>query len=438
MKSTKFFFAFALILGISATVVSAQNYKLKQKTTMGGQSFESTVYVKNPRKRTESGGFMGMGADVATIEQCDLKRTIKVNDKKKLYFIEPFPTASAEPAPAAPRPPAAAAKVTKGGVITVTSSVNDTGERKPMFGLTARHIKTSMKMESSPDACSPTNMAMETDGWYVDLPQFSCPMNIPSNPMAYQRSNKSGCQDRMVAKETGTGKLGFPLEVTTTMNGQGGFSQSIETVEFSKATLDESLFDVPASYALAQNENDLNGKPDYSAMMRGMSGNDDEDKPKTRSSNSMPGMSTDPGAKRPGAIRIGVLVPTNRGGDAISTTNMQSYLARKLNSGNIEGVAVTSEAEARSAGCDYILSSDFSKLKQSTAAKIGGMFGKITNTGVNGNYDAQVDFKLVSLKSGQVALQNKAASKTETDVNSAAESVLGSEAAAILGAGIKN
>ena len=98
----------------------------------------------------------------------------------------------------------------------------------------------------------------------------------------------------------------------------------------------------------------------------------------------------------------------------------------------VEGVAVGSESDASAAGCDYILSSDFSKLKQSTAGKIGGMFGKVTNTSVTSNYDAQVDFKLVSLKSGQATLQNKAASKSESNVDKAAEGVLAMEASMII------
>ena len=435
MKNLKIFVGLALVSGVLAVGTDAQNYKIKQSTTISGQKIESTVYVKNPRKRTESGGFMGMGADVVTIEQCDLKRTIKLNDKKKMYFVEPFATATTDTTQAPKAPVAPAAKVTKGGTITMTSAINDTGERKQMFGLAARHIKTSMKMESSPDACSQTNMSMQTDGWYVDLPQFSCPVNLPSNPMAYQRPARSGCQDRMVAKETGGGKLGFPLELTTTMDGQD-FTQSVVTVEFSRATLDDALFDVPASYALAQNENDLNSKPDFSAMMKGgMSGDDDEDKPKSKPSKSTPSMPMHTGpsnAKRAGSIRIGVLAPTNKGGDAISITNMQAYLAQQLTSGNVEGVAVTSEADATSSGCDYILTSDFSKLKQSTAGKIGGMFGKVTNTNVAGNFDAQVDFKLVSLKSGQATLQNKAASKSESNVDKAAEGVLAMEASMII------
>ncbi len=132
------------------------------------------------------------------------------------------------------------------------------------------------------------------------------------------------------------------------------------------------------------------------------------------------------------------MVPTNNGGEAISTTNMQMFLAQKLTVGTVEGVAVTREADARASNCDYVLTSDFAKLKQSTAGKIGGMFGKVTNTSVGGNYDAQVDFKLLSLKSGQITLQNKAASKSESNVDRAAEGVLGQEASTILAAGLKN
>ena len=70
--------------------VDAQQYKLRQVTNMMSMKTESTIYVKGMRKRTESTGMMGMAAPPVTIEQCDLQRTIKINDKKKLYFIEPL------------------------------------------------------------------------------------------------------------------------------------------------------------------------------------------------------------------------------------------------------------------------------------------------------------------------------------------------------------
>ena len=443
LKKATIFLGFSILLGIAGSNVFAQNYKIKQSTSMMGQDMTSTVYVKGARKRTESSGMMGMGGDVADIEQCDMKRTVKVSDKKKMYFVEPFATDASAPASVTkPSGPITSGKITKGGTITMTTSINDTGERKQMFGLTARHIKTSMTSQSSPDACSQSDMSIETDGWYIDLPLFSCPMAMPRNPMGGMESPKRGCMVRMVLKSTGGGKLGFALELTTTMKmGEGqDFSQSLHTVEFSKATLEDALFDIPAGYSVANSSQDLYGRPDFGSMMKGgMGNNDDDDKP-SKPAPKMTGMSSmgdTPASKKAGVIRIGVMAPTNNGGESVST-NMQMYLAQKLTGSNVEGVAVSSEADARASNCDYVLTSDFSKLKQTTAGKIGGMFGKVTNTSVGGTYDAQVDFRLLSLKSGQVTLQNKAASKSESNVDRAAEGVLNQEASTILAAGLKN
>ncbi len=437
MKIVNKLIVFTLITGFAAIAAFAQNYKITQSMSMSGQEMKSTVYVKGSRKRTESSGMMGMGADVATIEQCDLGRNLQVNDKKKLYYVQDMGGGSTGGVSSGGKGPAGGGPVTKGGTITQTSAITDTGERKQMFGLTARHIKTTMTMESSPDACDKNNMSMETDGWYVDLPQFSCPISVPRNP--YQAPRKSGCQDKTIVKSSGSGKLGFALEMTTTLKTGGsedGFSQTITTVDFSKATLEDALFNVPADYKLANSPQDLYGKPDLSAMMRGGNNNGDNDSSGNNTSRggNNSGQNTTSSTKRPGVKRIGVLAPTNRTGENISTTNLQAFLVQNLTTGNVEAVSIGSEADARAAGCDFILSSDFSKLKQSTAGKIGGMFGKVTNTNVSGMYDAQVDYKLVSLNNGQTTLQNKAASKTESNLDRAAEGVLAQEAGMVASA----
>ncbi|MBK8464436.1 MAG: hypothetical protein IPL32_01265 [Chloracidobacterium sp.] len=430
---------FAIIVGLGSTAAFAQNYKIKQTTSMSGHNMESTVYVKGSRKRTENGGMMGMTNDVATIEQCDLKRTVQVNDKKKLYYVDS--TAVSEPS-AAPvgKTPVTAGKATKGGTVTHTSSITDTGERKQMFGLIARHIKTSMTVVSSPDACSKQDMKIETDGWYVDLPLFSCPFTPgPRSPMAPESPQPRGCEDRIITKSTGTGKLGFALQMTQTIStgGRGeAFTTSTETIEFSKATLDDALFNVPTNYTLASSSQALYGTPDYSAVMKG-GGNDDDDLPKTSSSNNDPSSaykSAAPGPKKAGVKRIGVLAPSNRTNEIVSTTNLQAYLIRQLTVGNVEAVAVNSEADAKALNCDYILTSDISKLKQSTASKIGGLFGKVTNTdsSASRNYESQVDFKLILLTSSQSVLQSKAAAKIVGDADMAAQGVLAQEATAIL------
>ena len=139
-----------LILAILFAIVPSkghtQQYKLRQSSSMSGMKSETTIYVKGSRKRTEGGAFMGIGANLVTIEQCDLQRTIKINDKKKLYYIEPFvkeieegnepeskPATKAKPTPVATKE-----KTEKGGTIYMYYNITDTGERKKMYGFTAR------------------------------------------------------------------------------------------------------------------------------------------------------------------------------------------------------------------------------------------------------------------------------------------------------------
>jgi len=431
-----------VIFLLTASAAFAQNYKVRQTMSLNGQQTETTVYVKGVRKRTEGGGFMGMGGDVATVEQCDLKQNLKISDKKKQYAVEPYAIGEATGEPGRPAAgPQTKAPTTKGGTITYVSNITDTGERKTMFGVTARHVKTSMSVEASADACAKNDMKMETDGWYTDLPDFSCPMALPQMPPQMGQRG-GGCQDKVAFRNTGTGKTGFPLQETRTMSMEGGmsFTTTLDPLEFSKATLEAALFDIPQGYTRVADSQQLYGQPDMAAIMRqaeAMNGKSDENRQKGNDQSRSDRNSAMPSAgsqKRAGMVRVGVLVPTNRG-DSVSTTNLQAYLVEQLTSGNVEAVSVGSEADAKAAGCDYILSSDISKLKQSTAGKVGGIFGKVTSipTG-GGSYDAQVDFKLTSLKSGQSVLQSKASGKTETDASRAAESILAQEATAVLGA----
>lgn len=59
-----------------------------------------------------------------------------------MYAIEPFDdgtdTTPATPTPTTKNKPT---PTVKGGTVTYISNITDTGERKQMFGLTARHIK---------------------------------------------------------------------------------------------------------------------------------------------------------------------------------------------------------------------------------------------------------------------------------------------------------
>ena len=150
----------AMVIIVLNENAAAQQYKIRQVTNMMGMKSETTVYVKGVRKRTEGGGFAGMPNQLTTIEQCDLQRTITINDKKKLYYIAPFSKESEEVIDedskmVNPQPAVSQTKATKqkGGVVTMYYSITDTGERKKMHGLTARRIWTTQKIKPSTDAC---------------------------------------------------------------------------------------------------------------------------------------------------------------------------------------------------------------------------------------------------------------------------------------------
>ncbi|MBV9243167.1 MAG: hypothetical protein JO314_14300, partial [Acidobacteria bacterium] len=268
-------------------------------------------------------------------------------------------------------------------------------------------------------------------------PEFSCPIRM--RPMQGGPGARGGCQDHIAYRNTGSGKLGFALEETRSMDsGQGNaFTQTTTTLEFSKAPLEASLFEVPSGYTAVTDSSQLYGQPDMAAMMRaaqngGAMGGDDDSRNNNNSSSGSVGSMK---GAMPGfnGIKIAVLVPSNHG-DNVSTTDLQNFLVERLTGGNVMAIAVSSQAEAQAAGATYFLTSDISKLKQSAAGKIGGIFGRATGAPTGGgNYDAQVDYRLIKLSDGSTAISNKATSKTESSAQSAAEAILGQEASAVLG-----
>lgn len=427
MRSAIFFFAVCVFFtGVFSGDALGQNYKIKQKMTMSGQTFESTTYVKGQRKRSERSGIMGMGGDVADIEQCDLKQYVKVNDKKKLVFIEPFDDDLSTATPATrPSAPKTSQPVTKGGTVTMTTSVIDTGERKQVNGFTARRVKSSISSEPSPDACNKQSMKIETDGWYIDLPEFVCPVNIRREMPEFDApSSDGGCRDKIVVKSNGNARKGFALSETMTFTSGGqSFTQTTETIEVSRMPLDQALFDVPAGYRTVSNSNDLYGQPNIAEMMKAA------EEAEKNNNTLKPPAAVQPevtGPKRPGTIRIGVLLPVNRSDETLSLSALQAYLISRLAQSGYDAVPLDSAAAAGSRECDYVLTTDLSKLKQSTGSKIGGFLGKVTNTDTSGskNYEAQVDYFMTKVADGKVVVKNKASKKVDGSAERAAESVL--------------
>jgi hypothetical protein len=266
MYARRILYAALSLLCLAAS--ASADIRIKARSSFGGQQGpETTTYIKGKRQRAELPGQM------ATVTQCDLRRTVQLNGTTRTFMVSPFDDgAAAETATNAPAPRTQSA-ARRGGVITTTVTSTDTGERKQMFGYTARRIKTTMVTESSPDSCNPQRMRMESDGWYIDLNVgFDCQERAAS---AYRYpAQAGGCQDTHRMKQAGTARTGYPVHVTTTMFDESGRETSFtqEVVEISKATLDAALFEVPSDYREVRSAAEM-----YSAGAAANSGADDAD-----------------------------------------------------------------------------------------------------------------------------------------------------------------
>jgi hypothetical protein len=436
MKSSSVYACLALAFFLFASVQNseAQQYKIKQTTTVMGMKSESTVYVKGMRKRTESAGMMGMGAST-TIEQCDLKRYIKINDRKKLYFIEPFSketdevidedikTAAVKDKPVVNNKPAG-----KGGVITMWYSINDNGERKNINGFNARHILTSQKMKPSADACyMKDSLVMKTDGWYIDLPEFNCPVSYRANTTNPAAAQKPDCMDKYITHRSGKGKLGFPLAETRTIimgDGSGKTTEvvtSLETIELSTVKLDSMLFTIPNGYTLASSEAELQDKFDVNDYMKTVGnqykGNGEVKQPLNEE-------------KKSGMTRIGVYPPKGEG--IVPGLGFQQHMVNNLMTGNIEAIAVASEDDARKHNCDLVLSTDFIKMKG--GGKVGGLIKAIKSADPNAasSYTIEADLVLTKLSDNSTRLQEKVSGKYDGKIDEAAKKALDDGAQKVL------
>jgi hypothetical protein len=388
---------------------------------------ESTSMIKGVRERTED--HRGYGGDSVSIRQCDLRRTLQLNDKTRKYIITPMETNDSASAPATPAArPAPAEPARRGGVVTYITSSIDTGERKEMFGFTARHVKTSTRIESSPDACNVQKQRFEQDGWYIDL-NFGLNCEAGRSPMTGRPAAPGGCQDRIQFRREGAGRIGFPLIETTTVygpNDQPQFTSTKEVIELSRQPLDAALFDVPAGYAEARDWQELNGQPDASAMMADAMGRNRQQAEAT-STNEMAAGAAATESKKPGTIRIGVVQINNRTDHSVSTESLRERLVAAIESSNIEAVPLNAsspaeaDAEAKVKQCDFVLFTDIAALKSSAAKKLGGMFGRATGIGSGGvdKTEAKVEFKLIPVGESSPRLQSSAGAKEEGDDASA-------------------
>ncbi len=405
-----------------ARAVAANDLKIKYRMTNAGQSIETTTMLKGARERTEMK--MGYGMEIVNVTQCDLKRTLQISDKARKYVITPMETVDAIPTPSA------SSRVStepsrRGGLITYNTTAVDTGERKEMFGFTARHVKTTMSIESSPDACSPMKQKMETDGWYIDF-AYGLNCETGGGQLATSTQPAGGCRDRMRFNRQGAARTGYPLIETTTMYGPGGevaFTSTREVVELSREPLDAALFDVPTGYVETANAQELYAMPSMDAMMA------QADEVRPSQEQRQPNQPGNSNAKAAGVIRIGIVPINNRTDRGISADALRAALISEIQESSVEAVPLRAiapaeiEAEAKAMQCDFVLYTHVASLKTSAAGKIGGMFGRAAGVGGIGKTEVRIEYQLFAVGQPTARLQSAATAKEEGDEASAAKAL---------------
>jgi hypothetical protein len=407
-------------VGSLTLVAQADDLHFKKNVSVAGNSVSSSeTWVKGARERTVNSSPAGT---LATLRQCDLKRTVTLNEQSQSYLVANDPQDDSAAKAAALLTGAAPPAVNSGGTITQTATVTDTGERKQLSGYTARHLKTIVVVESSPNACSHLNQKYEIDGWYADIAKGlpGCSQSLPPVRQA------ETCSDRVIVSRKGTGKPGYPLHETITLQNEDATATKIEvtTSEISKSMLKDDLFDIPAGYhevksvtelyastavqqpvsansftSTAQSTTPMNPLPSATGTAAGLSGqaamlaqsmggqfhNGMPDMQGSAGGASVP-LPQGIGPKALGKIRIGIAPAQAQLGQGNNSqadygTSIRNAMIFVMNGPAVEIAALDArlpmqvQAEAQQKQCDYIL---FSSI---TVKHGGGGFGKFMKAG---------------------------------------------------------
>ena len=367
--------------------------KITTKSTNGPQVTETGMYLSKTRQRFDFPG-------IAMITQCDLKRTVQINDTAKLYMVQPFDDGKSQSAAAAangPQAPAPAQPAPKGGIVKYTTTSTDTGERKTVFGLEARHIKVVATREPSSEACDKRLEKVETDGWFVDLPSTAACTTATPQPFGAAQppsSDQGACVDRIETETVGDAKLGFSvLSTVTTTSGEKQDVSVIatEVTDLQITMLDQALFEVPPGYSEVKS---------YSELLPSIAGGGSVADAVFGSISA--GTST-VAPKLAGFVRIGIIEPGNTSGQNISTAMLREGLTAGFSKRPFDSVPVmgkTPEEIARDAQqkeADYLLSSELVEVKTSKPTRIGGLVRRASGEAAKEIHEARVDYRLFAV-----------------------------------------
>lgn len=242
-----------LVLLAVSSASQAQDLHLKKNISAGGYVVSTTeTSIKGARERSVT---QSPNGSTVTLRQCDLRRTVTLDEANQTYLLTDDPQ-DENAAKAAALATGSGLPDAKGGKITVTTTITDTGERKVIYGYQARHLKAKVVQEPSPEACTQVRQSFEIDGWFADLAKEQASCSAIAPPV----QPGTGCHDKVISRFVGSGKPGYPMQEDIAMpTPDGGTTTvSVRVSEITKQQLPAEMFDVPAGYRQVASFAELN------------------------------------------------------------------------------------------------------------------------------------------------------------------------------------
>lgn len=225
------------------------------------------IYFQADRQRTEYRNSFGRkqgeqiyGPRLARIVRCDLGQSFELNLDTSEYTETPYPPTPLSKDEIKARgiesrlPPPSATPT-----IRVETRTTDTGERKEIFGHTARHVITTTMRTPLAGSNSELQESVN-DGWYIDLDlRLSCDPKPTQGGHGYIAVSvlEPGGKQPMEKPEfvtIGAPEKGFAVDLTMTSkrppSASDAFISKYETrvTQLEEGPLDPSLFEIPAGF----------------------------------------------------------------------------------------------------------------------------------------------------------------------------------------------
>jgi hypothetical protein len=253
---------------------SVNGVKIVTRQITGSFTDMRTEYLAPDRLRNEWQSQMrdGSGPPMATIIQRGEHDRVFMLDLAAHEYIT-YETDSRGSTVAMRRP-----MVESGGTLKIIIENVDTGERKELFGHTARHIITREKRVAGPGACSKPSLS-ETDGWYIEgsvMPEWhqqkknSFGVVLAAEVSAGSNDKCFNKMDKIEVYRSGV-ETGFPVKITTTLTSEvtqpDGSPRTLsstwgsEVVELKEGPLELTLFDVPKDFTRVESLRSWTAKP---------------------------------------------------------------------------------------------------------------------------------------------------------------------------------